>query len=559
MVGIASLLESREFRVPVYQRSYAWGARNQDDQALAVDDFWEDLRTALDNNDPDYFLGSLVLTPSDTGRRLTIIDGQQRLATTSLFIAALRDIWTERGDADQAEALGKYLSTFDRRERANVPRLVLNEEDDPFYRELIIESASPAATRESHERLRAAYELLRERLRADADDHGRRDEERLIAWSDFLDDQALVITVEVPSEADAFVIFETLNDRGMDLTIGDLLKNYLFMRAGDRMETVKTSWIGALAALDVSAENEIFVTFLRHYWSSVHGATRERELYGAIKDTITTKAAAVRYADQIAEAAKDYAALRSPSHEYWKARGFTTTTSTNVDILLRLELEQNRPLLLAVMKHFTNSEIRKTLQALVSWSVRGIVVGGIGGGRTERAYADAAVKVRDGGVKSASALLTELSPIVPDDSTFQESFAVARITRPRIARYFLLALERIAAKTPEPEMVPNENEDEVNLEHILPRNAKQQDWPAFDPEQVGRWASRLGNQCLLRKSENGKIGNKPWKDKQSVLAASTLELTKEAAKEGDWTPREIDNRQECLAKKAPATWPRKPT
>jgi len=358
MVGIASLLEQDEYRVPIYQRSYAWEAVERREETVAVEDFWTDLKDALNSGEPDYFLGSVVLTPSEEDKRLTIIDGQQRLATTSLLLAALRDLWQERGEPAQADDVDKYLSTYDRRARDDVPRLMLNQDDDAFYRALVVQPSNPSPSRDSHERLRDAYAYLKERLDADVDGYGRKAEDRLLNWLDFLDRQVVVITVEVPTEADAFVIFETLNDRGMDLTIGDLLKNYLFMRAGSRLEAVKSSWVAALTALDVSAENENFVRFLRHYWSSRYGATRERGLYASVKKQITSPAQAVAHASDLADAAKDYAALESPSHEYWKRRGFTTTTSTNVDILLRLELEQNRPLLLAVMKYFTKADTK---------------------------------------------------------------------------------------------------------------------------------------------------------------------------------------------------------
>lgn len=550
MVGIASMLKQHQYQVPMYQRSFAWDATD-------VDDFWSDLKGALDGREPDYFLGTVVLTPADDDKRLTIIDGQQRLATTSLFLGALRDAWADRGDDTQAKDVqNKYVSHFDRRAREESPRLALNQDDDPFFREMVVQSGSPTIKRESHERLQTGFAILRSRVDADLKEHGRRAEDRLFAWLDFLDDQALVITVTVPTESDAFVIFETLNARGADLTIGDLLKNYLFMKAGRRLGTVMSAWISALAALDVSAENDLFVTFLRHHWSSKHGAVRERDLYASIKTHVTNPAQASEYAAELVDAARYYAALLSPSHDYW-SMGFGPTTRANVETLLTLELEQNRPLLLAVMQHFSKREVRKTLHALVNWSVRGIVAGGIGGGRTERAYAEAAVAVRHGKVKNTSDLLKALSPIIPDDKTFREAFAGARQTRASISRYLLLALERARNGEVEPELVPNSNHEEVNLEHVLPKNAKARDWPAFDQDEVGTWANRLGNQCLLKKSENNKIGNEPWSTKKPVLKASSLLLTKMMARNSNWTHKEIVRRQESLADLALTAWPRK--
>jgi Protein of unknown function (DUF1524)/Protein of unknown function DUF262 len=474
-----------------------------------------------------------------------------------VFLSVVRDIWEERGEKKRADDVQKtYLSTFDRRTKEDEPRLILNAEDDPYFRVAIVGGENPDTDRPSHDRIADAYNVLRGRLSADLEKFGKKADDRLLEWVDFIEETAAVITVRVPTEADAFVIFETLNTRGADLTIGDLLKNYLFMRAGKRLETVKASWVSTLTALDVSAENEEFVTFLRHHWSSKYGAVRERDLYRSIRDHITTSTQAVDYANEMVEAAKHYAALNSPSDDYWSGKGFTTTTRENVEILLRLELEQNRPLLLAVMRHFTNAEMRKTLHSTVNWSVRGLVVGGIGGGRTERAYCEAAVKVRAGKIKSAAELLKELGGIVPNDETFEDGFARARQTKSRISRYLLLALERSERGEKEPELVPNKNEDEVNLEHILPRNAKLKDWPSFAPDEVPVWTQRLGNHCLLKKSENGAIGNKPWKDKRPVLKASSLKLTASAAASGNWTKKAIESRQIKLAKLAVSTWPR---
>src|SRR4051794_30060846 len=102
----------------------------------------------------------------------------------------------------------------------------------------------------------AALARLRDAAKKDAEAYGKKADDRLVQWLEFLDYQALVITVTLPTEADAFVMFETLNDRGADLRIGELLRNNLFGRAGQQLETVKSSPIGVLGQLDSSAENE---------------------------------------------------------------------------------------------------------------------------------------------------------------------------------------------------------------------------------------------------------------------------------------------------------------
>jgi Protein of unknown function DUF262/Protein of unknown function (DUF1524) len=549
MNGIASILKARTFRVPIYQRSYAW-------EHSQVKDYFDDVKHAIDTSEPDYFLGTLVLT-DDKSSRTTIIDGQQRLATTSLLLAGVRDIYTERAEDELATQTSKeYLSWFDRRTKQYEPRLMLNGEDDSFYRKLVVEREKPEARRESHERMADAYEKLRVWLKVDIESFGKKADDRLIMWAEFLDESALVIAVTVPTEADAFVIFETLNDRGAQLTLGDLLKNYLFMLGGQRLDEIRDSWMQALGALDLSAENDLFVTFLRHHWSSKEGAVRERELYGRIKEVVTSTSVAVKYGKELADAAKLYRAITEPGDDHWDKPGFGTNARTNVRTLLNLGLEQNRPLLLAVMQHFTIKEQRATLKALVSWSIRGLVVGGIGGGQTERAYCDAAVKVRAGKIKGTKELLKELSAIVPDNSEFEEAFSRARQSKPTIARYIQLALERTKLGVAEAELVPNDDADEVNLEHIFPKNPTSSNWPDFAPEETAQWANRIGNHVLLKKSENTRIGNKPWSVKQPILGASSLTLTRQAALASTWDKKAIVNRQKALGKLAVKTWPR---
>src|SRR5262245_25112520 len=125
--GIATELKERLLGVPVYQRSYAW-------KADEIEEYWTDLRSAFSENAPEYFLGTIVLTKSaGASPRDTIIDGQQRLATTSILLAAIRDQFKARGDAKRASIVQqKYLSTSDLATANEVARLTLNSEDAHF-------------------------------------------------------------------------------------------------------------------------------------------------------------------------------------------------------------------------------------------------------------------------------------------------------------------------------------------------------------------------------------------------------------------------------------------
>lgn len=553
LLGVAELIKNKELGVPEYQRSYSWLTHKDDEQVVA---FWDDLEESYTLPHNEYFLGTVVLTSDGDSIRRTIIDGQQRLATTSLLLAAVKDELVAAGHEKATVVERDYLAKQTLKSSGSERRLHLNLEDDDYFAK-ILESGKPGRADPkvpSQQRLADAYSYLRGKLAPMIAKHGV---DELIEFVTFLDERAKVGVIEVPSESDAYTIFETLNDRGADLTIADLLKNYLYGRAADKLPTVRADWNQALGALGLSAAESKFVAFLRHYWSSREGSTTEKRLYGAIKERIKSKRDVTRLAKDVASAAIKYSALDNPNHEYWRSVG--TAGKSEVELLSRFRLAPNRPLLLAAMDHFAVKELRDLLPALVSWSVRGIVAETMNSKSTEDQYCAAAVKIRSGEFTTTDAVRTFLASVVPNDEVFGDSFGILRISKNRgwYARYYLRALERAKAGEAEPELVPNPDEAALNLEHVLAQNAEPTAWTGINAaEDVATWAYRFGNMVLLTKSENDDIGNGSFLSKKPVLRGSQLALTAEVGRKSDWGPKQIDERQRNLAKLAVATWTR---
>src|SRR5690349_12461169 len=92
--GIGQLLHEKRLRVPTYQRSYAW-------KKPEVLELFRDLRRAIEADKSYYFLGSIVGCEVEGESDVAeIVDGQQRLATTTILLAAIRDALIEMGDAE---------------------------------------------------------------------------------------------------------------------------------------------------------------------------------------------------------------------------------------------------------------------------------------------------------------------------------------------------------------------------------------------------------------------------------------------------------------------------
>jgi Protein of unknown function DUF262 len=535
--GIAHVLRDRRLQVPAYQRSYSWDQEE-------VNDFWWDLRAAFGTERPQYFLGTIVLTEDrDTGLS-AIIDGQQRLTTTSLLLLALRNEFLRRGDPERAQVIERdYEVTLDLRSGNRMTRMTLSLDDQPHYRSVIDngprEGTTDARPFDTSSRIVKALLFLEEQVRSEARNAGPHWAETLFRWVEFLERQVGVITVAVATESDAFLIFETLNARGRELTVADLLKNYLFGLSGSAIDRMQEHWMSALQALSTSADEEIFTTYLRHLWNSFNGATREREMYSKIKAAVTAKKTALELGSRIETFAPLYAALLSAEQPYWTSHA---NLQPLAETLQRLGLEQNRPLLLAAMNRFGPEDLGALMKAVICWSVRGLVVGGIGGGTMERAYAEAAVALSEGRARDTTAVFHELSAVIPTDASFQEAFSARRINRTTIAKYLLVALTGAEQGIPDAYAVPNTAEAGFRLEAKLPRNADAGAWPQFEPDEISQWALRLGNLFVTEPGELVPTAT-PMTDMLNVAV---------------WSPAAISARQERLAQLAVGLWPRNP-
>jgi len=547
--GIAHVLSDNRLRVPVFQRSYAW-------EDSHVTDLLQDFSAAIRSPTEAYFLGSIVVSTERTGV-LEVVDGQQRLATVVIILARIRDYFLTRNESARAETLEtEYLLKRDLRTQEPVPRITLNDLDNDFFQKAIMSrpgsddrALQPART--SHERLLRAAHLIEQQIETIAGS-AEKPIDTLLDWVDYLKQNAKVIIVRVSDHANAFNIFETLNDRGLDLAISDLLKNFLFSRAENRCSEVQAAWSAMLGALSAVGDDASVVDFIRHYWSSVYGATREKDLYAAIRKRIASKQAAVELARSLEVGARRYAAILSHAHELWSDYGPSSRQHIETTNLLRMV--QVRPLLLAVLDKFKMPDARKALYLTVSWGVRFLIHGGLGGGVLEHHYCERAREINEGTLKSAAQLAKAMKEVVPSDRAFKEAFGNATVSQAYLARYYLRALEKSATGQKQPELVPNPNEEEVNLEHVLPLKPDN-NWPEFDAEAAKLYQRRLGNMVLLQQKPNSSLRSAPFSRKRGVLAKSHFSLTSEIRGYDVWGPAAIETRQKHLAEIAIKTWP----
>ena len=177
------------------------------------------------------------------------------------------------------------------------------------------------------------------------------------------------------------------------------------------------------------------------------------------------------------------------------------------------------------------------------------------GGFLDTNCARASHEIAKGNIKTAKELADFMKKdILPANATFEAAFSEAHVDKSYLARYYLRALEMNVKGLAQPELVPNEEEEDINLEHVLPETPEN-NWPAIDPELAAAYYNRIGNMVLLQAKKNSTIGNSSFVDKAKVLAASTYALTAEVGNSTTWSILQIQQRQKRLAKYAVETWP----
>lgn len=544
--GIGAVLAHNRLGVPLNQREYAW----EDEH---VQELFSDFAGAIDNDRPTYFLGTVVFTSG--GDEPEVSDGQQRLATTTILLAAIRDYLKGIKDHARANSIEQeFLKTTDFETTDTVPRLRLNVDDNEFFKHYVIEgSHSVAASLESHKKIKAASELATKHIAIILEPHQKQAAKTatLQRWVKFLRDGAQVVVLRVPDQLNAFVMFETLNDRGLKASQADLIKNYLLGLCGASIAEGQQKWAKMKAVLESIGQGDITVTYLHHLLITKLGPTKEREVFDKVRTLANSRSKALQFLEEAAEGADDYSALYNPGATKWNEYG-TSTRKCLTTINRDLRVEQIRPLMFAVARHFSVNEAKKAFRLFVYWSVRFLVVGGRGG-LLDRNYSLRAQDVSKQTIKNSTQLTAALD-IIPSDALFEAAFAEARISQDFIARYLLRALEMKAKGGSEPENIPNDEENVINVEHILPEHPGN-NWPSIDKETASALYKRLGNMVLMQASKNTLIGNSAFALKKKALQESAFLLTNEVSKESKWEAKQIKDRQARLAKLAIQTWP----
>lgn len=574
------------FRVPKYQRYYAW-----DDEQ--IDDFLKDLDVCVAerraNRTRHHFLGGIVTvaTPhvGSARRNVEVVDGQQRLATFTLLALALRKAMKTLASQVSASATNSPAQYLDSRAESlwrqyesfqdsvalqviEIPRLELSKPDKAFF-DAVLQGQPVVVARRSHEMLLSAYNKIAAKLKkmVDAQTSDVEKAESLSFVDSVLANDWTVIHMEASDRREAYMLFQVLNDRGAGLTEGELLraKTLEILDHGGsstQSQTVEDAWDSILAGQpdrineglrwiynsykgERPRKASLFDDFLAVRYP-MHDAPQLTPVQAGtvVANTIALKDDFDRMA-RILDGSWPYAAA-SPQVPIWDRDRLRL-------LIVELKLVVCMPLLIPAAT-LDQQVFARVVHVLERFMFRYKVIVNARIEAAMRIYGKHAQIIRTAPATfDVDVLVADLNGLLvqhASDGMFRSrlneiSYTKTATNKP--LKYLLLTLDAYeawyasgAVGAPSADKTTVADFTHNTLEHVYPQNSATPD--AALEERI----NRLGNIAVLSPADNAAAGNLDFSVKKQILQNSLSRLNRKIAATPVWDAAAVDSRQTYL-------------
>lgn len=451
-----------------------------------------------------------------------ILDGQQRLATATILFSVLRDIArtlpTEEATLFVHE-LQNHLIT--KEDYGNC--LVMGVLDRDYFADTI--QSNPPVERKpkirSQRNILKAREILMSSIKDSLPSDPSAALKELAALRRIVRGDLIMASIPVRSQRDAFRIFETLNDRGLRLSVPDLLLNFLMglAKSDNERNRIRKYWdemVEGMGRKDIGQ-------FLRHIWVSKYGDLKNQDLFSALKDHIEKKdIKSLDFSRTCAEECERYIELITANEE--QLGNAAASIKTLVD---DLGFEVTLPLLLSVHTLMENSDLEKVAKWLLVFVTRYTILLGLDSSGLENTLfalaRDTRTEVKAKRLQRIKSTLVKKAPnkkqieaikIDGDDLVLEPYDAVYIMTK--LANHMQSKTKEVAIK-------------EANVEHIFPKHPSAE-WTNSAELEPYLW--HIGNLTMLGKRLNTNVANSGFAKKRPYYEKTTeLEMTKKVASE----------------------------
>lgn len=549
------LKKSPQFVIPIYQRTYSWTDRE-------CKQLWEDiLRTGSNDDLSAHFVGSIVyiekgLSNLTSQEPMLVIDGQQRLTTLTLLLAALA-----RALDNLDEGKREPVDGFSPRKLRNYYLLNPEEEGERHYKLLLSQTdrdsliaivGGTAPPKERSLKVTENFALF----------------ESLIAGckgdlSALCKGLAKLVVVDIALNRDQDnpqLIFESMNSTGRELSQADLIRNFILMGLEPQLQTrlYEQFWRPMEVDFGQEAYGTHFDAFMRHYLTVKTGEIpRQDEVYEAFKVHARFPAAAQAGVDALVKDIRDFA-------RYFCAMALGAETDADLKLafhdLRELKVDVAYPFLLELYHDYTTGTLHKpefvNAVRLVEAYVFRRAICAIPTNSLNKTFATfSKVLKKDRYLESIMAHLLSLPSYrrFPSDEEFRRDLQTRDLYNFRSRSYWLRRMENHGRK----ERVPV---DEYTIEHILPQNENLSAvWKTALGDEWERirqtWLHTLGNLTLT--GYNSEYSDRSFTDKRNMpggFRESPLRLNQGLGQLELWDEVAIKARAEKLAGLAVEVW-----
>lgn len=596
---IFSINNDKIYRIPKYQREYTWGIKD-----------WDALFNDITDNDFGYFLGSYICVNNGSlnGTILEVIDGQQRFSTLMLLLTALYDKLSEHKaemDDDDQNDLANLRCELANKERQNFiangqkkteykQRLFLqkqnmNDEDFSYilYDKGIITDQKTKPLNFGNRRIAKAYrhfgKLIEDKVVEIRNENHNITEVGALFSIVRKFETAVLVGIEVDTNKDAYMLFESLNHRGVPLSALDLIKNTLIAQAENASDADNSyeKWkhiLNCVGQDDYSGQERFFRQYynaFREELNAPYPKTDKRYYLGYLATRTTLldiyekmiKDDYKRLLDDLSKKAECYSVILNNSDEVYKyteALQDLSRISGAPSYILLLYLMSNQTKL-----NLTDPDLNKIIRVLITFFVRRNVTDVPNTRKLTQLFMDiiAEVKMLQGN-DIVQVVHDRLQIVSAPDSVFEDKLrGPVYDENPEATRFMLCSIEtKNQTKEIYADLWARDNNKKYvwTIEHIFPEG---ENIPASWVQMIADGDAALAKQYRLDyvhtignltvTGYNPNLSNMSFdqkrdrksKDKTKEIGYKNgLYLNKDVVNQNKWTVDKIRNRTDVLVK-----------
>ena len=529
------------FQIPGYQRPYSWTTEQARELFEDLIDFMAAEDGPIEKMAP-YFLGSVVLIKSEDSPHSDVVDGQQRLTTLTILLAAIRSFVNENQAADVTKLIYEkgslILGSTDRF------RLTLREKDREFFQKHVqregsfpqlLDVGDPLS--DSQLNIRSNAHFFHERLK-------QLSEGELLRLAQFIATRCFLVMVETLDRDSAYRIFSVLNSRGLDLSATDILKADII---GSIPETLREAYTQKWEEAEEDLGREAFGDLFSHIRMIYRKAKPKGTLIKEFKDHVTEVKEPTKLIDNLVLPMKRaYAELLTAAYE---SAGDATSVNEHMRWLNRLEFNDWVPPALTYFVRFRQDmEAMKCFFEDLERLAYAMLVSKVGINERIDRFSNLTAEIEAGRELSDEDSPLQLLPSEQArmyarlDGPFYESLAA------RARSAVLLRLDAFLS-----DGSAKYEYQTVTVEHVLPQTPPaDSQWLDWFPEEDVRdsWVHRIGNLALLNRTKNSAASNYDFERKKKEYfyrkEISPFAITTQVLGKEEWTPEVIQQRQAHL-------------